>query len=361
MRPNLLSLIPISKMPRKKSKKSWRLILFAFLLGIIFTFLLSILLKFVNFQQVKDFVNKVIPFVQENGPIISFCISFIFGLVGVLGSLITGKRLKEIKQANQELREDTSNRLKELKQANLDLEDEIVRLEDSTRKNYYDFGSIFARSLWLLKRAKEEIYYVNFLHSLGVPHKTNQEVITSYKKHAKELNDNSSSNDEKIEEDYEQAVKDYYEILLQKMQQVDHFVSIVLTEENLKSYFLDTLKERPGYEKIDELITEVIKREKEFFTEKLEGCRQIRGQDKDELKVDRLPEILLQLLITKIDKRGISPTDSKWGCLVFFVGTHNIGRTRDMKGYYTEDKHQVEIYKELVEILRQKKRESSSS
>lgn len=391
MRPNLLSLISISKIPRKKSKKTkkpWILILFAFSLGIILTLLPFILLELVNYQQVKYFVNQVSNFVQNN-------VSFIFGLVGFFGSLITGKTLKEIKQANQDLREDTSERLKEIKQSNQDtserlqeikqanqdlreitskrlkeitkahqdLEDEIVKIEDSTRKNYSNFGSIFARSLWLLKQAKEEVYYVNFIHSLGVPHKQNEEVKRSYEKHAQELNEKTSSNDEKITENYEEAVKNHNDILIRKMQEVKKFVSIVLNEKSLKNYFLNTLRTRPGYEEIDQLITEVIDKEKEFLETKLQACKKLRGKDKEEgLEVYPLPKILLQLLITKIkEKRGTSTIDSKWGCLVFFVGTHNIGITEAMKGYYTEDKNQVEIYKELARILLQTSEETKTS
>src|SRR5437868_3456715 len=51
------------------------------------------------------------------------------------------------------------------------LSDEITNLEDATRRNLNGFAEIFARALWLLKQAEEEVWYINFLFCFGEPHK----------------------------------------------------------------------------------------------------------------------------------------------------------------------------------------------
>src|SRR5690349_6385380 len=86
-----------------------------------------------------------------------------FGIAGIIAAifalLVTESTLKNIDNG---LRIQTAR-----------LSDEITNLEDATRRNLTGFAEIFARALWLLKQAEEEVWYVNFLFCFGEPHKIN--------------------------------------------------------------------------------------------------------------------------------------------------------------------------------------------
>jgi hypothetical protein len=215
------------------------------------------------------------------------------------------------------------------------LSDEITNLEDATRRNLSGFAEIFARALWLLKQAEEEVWYINFLFCFGEPHKANQTISVEYARIAKMLG---------INPNFAEAVQEFYKTWLDKVRTIPVLRALTLNKESLRTLCLDKLALRPDYTglKPDEIITAELACQKAIEKSKNLRLDYVAQDDCIIQNVERLP---LQLFIARIRSRG--GEDRKWGCLVFLVGTENMGNHKP-RGFYTELDHVVDVYKELA-------------
>jgi hypothetical protein len=216
------------------------------------------------------------------------------------------------------------------------LSDEVTNLEDATRRNLTGFAEIFARALWLLKQAEEEVWYINFLFGFGEPHRVNNSIVVEYARIARMLD---------INPNFYEAIEEFYRALLDKVRKTPTFRGLILQDNSLRSLCLNKLVSMQEYGSLipDEIIVQEKERFKSIETAKtLRRDYRVLPEDCVIQSVERLP---LQLLIAR--KRSRQGEDRKWGCLVFLVGTENVGN-RKPRGFYTELDHVVDVYRELA-------------
>ncbi|MGD0498156.1 MAG: hypothetical protein ABSC23_06945 [Bryobacteraceae bacterium] len=249
----------------------------------------------------------------------------------------------------------TAKTLGEISEAQDKLDQGIVNLEDATRRALKGLDQIFARALWLLSQAVDEIWYVNLLFSFGSAHTCNEELKSEYPAAAADLKllDLIKKLDPTLSESglnvtkFTDAVEAFRRILYNKVTSIRD-VRVLILQPSLLSGALGRLKEKGGksYEHLDVNLVEV---------EECVAARTIKGRweerllnSKEGLKVSCATSVPMQLLIAKLDKGD--RTERKHGCLAFLVGTANIG-TGVPIGFYTELEHVVDVYKEFAQGL----------
>ena len=256
--------------------------------------------------------------------------TILFGFVGCAGAISTSIVLTEIQATEKRLEEDITN------------------LEDATRRNLTGFAEIFARAVWLLDKADQEVWYVNFLFGFGRPHVNGSAVAEEFEPIARLL---------KLPTDnFEGAVQDFASILLDKIAKVPEFHALVLNPKVLESQFLTPLME-PTSQSRDGAHAEVQKRIRELRVDELGALiaagaaaetRGKRGLKEDGFSVAMTDTLPIQVLLARI--RSTDGGEQRWGCLVFLVGTENVGQTVP-RGFYSELDHIAEVYKEFCQSL----------
>jgi hypothetical protein len=217
------------------------------------------------------------------------------------------------------------------------LHDEITNIEDATRRNLDNFADIFARAVWLLKQARDEVWYVNFLFGFGAPHLCNKGIGKKYAEMARVL---------KINPDFEQAVKEFSALLLRKVQEIPRFNAIVLELGNLEQLFLERLRAKGDWGNLD---VQGAKQKEEELRGGINTAiqqRKFHGIRPEDFMLKEIPRLPLQMLIARIPTQDGSGT--KWGCLVFLVGTENVGG-RTPRGFYTELDPLAGVYIDLAQ------------
>lgn len=256
--------------------------------------------------------------------IIGIAVAVLFGIAGISSAIITKRQLDQITKTEKLLQAD------------------ILNLEDATRRNLTGFAEIFARALWLMEKAEQEVWYINFLFGFGIPHKCNPNVVNDYGLISGVLKLSAIGAG-----DYSSAVDRFFQILLQKIQTTPKFYALVLEQGNLSKLFLERLKKIPNYGSLNG--SEILEAEKSRLTQidhakKLRNVHRVNPDDFMLRFTQRIPQ---QLLIAQIPGRDRS--ERKWGCLVFLVGTENVGGVP--MGFYTELDHVVDVYKSVAQSL----------
>lgn len=258
--------------------------------------------------------------------------SIIFGGIGLVGVVITGIQLRKIEKTN------------------LALDKGIIRLEDATRRNLSGFPEIYARAIWLLDQAVGNVYICNFLLSFGEPHKCNVNLKDEYETQAKSLNLNTVKEDGVGDASkFDDAVNVFQIKMLEKIRKTFNSITIIRPDiDYIRQHFIPQLKKMDGYSNLDS--DAIISNENALF-EKLKNARKDRESfslQKDDVKFVETNNLPLQLIIAQIYSKY--RTAAKWGCLVFLVGSENVGKGKP-RGYYSELDHIVFLHKDLFESL----------
>ena len=188
----------------------------------------------------------------------------------------------------------------------------------------------------MLEGAEDELLYVNFVFGLGTPHLCNDSIIADYQRKALDLRLQATR--------YPPAVARFSEILISKAETLPRFTALVLAETSLEGLFFHRLAEIEPYKSLNSqrlLDEERVRRGKILDKGKFRPDHSLNAEDLKVTEIERLP---LQLMITHV-KRG-EREERKPGCLVFLVGTENVGGVP--VGYYTELGHVVEMYRNLA-------------
>jgi hypothetical protein len=281
-----------------------------------------------------------------------------FGCAGVVASFLVDLNLERISEHQR----GAAEFLDKINHAEKRLQEQITNLEDATRRTLTGFGEIFARALWLLEQAQQDIWYVNFLFAFGVPHTTNQAICKDYAFAAKSL--------KLSEPNFDHAVARFRALLHDKVETVDKIFAVTLNPEALR-HVLERLKAAPGpSDDLDEPTRERLQHKAAAYAKldpaqvaetEAQVCKSMclkwrfRPERKVNLKdcqVFHRDKIPYQLLIAKIPPRT-SGAESRYGCLVFLVGTENLKTSSEPKGFYTELPNVVELYKDLALNLMQ--------
>ena len=214
---------------------------------------------------------------------------------------------------------------------------QVTNLEDATRRNLVGFADIFARALWMLEGAEDELVYVNFVFGLGSPHICNPEILADYARKADAL--------QLSHRIYGDAVRRFQQLLIEKAQALSAFTTLTLSAKSLEGLFFERLTMAEPYKtqlNAKGILAEELKLRDSFRD--IKRLRQLRGVDPEKLVTPQIERLPLQLMITRV-KHG-AQDERKWGCLVFLIGTENVGGTP--VGYYTELGHMVEMYRNLA-------------
>lgn len=250
-------------------------------------------------------------------------LTVLFGLMGIYYSFATSITLGQIQRTEKKLYDD------------------VVNLEDATRRNLVGFAQIFDRALWLLERAEDQVWYVNFMFGFGLPHLNCPAVYAEYAEMVKVLG--------LRDKDFSAAVDRFNSILIQKIMHTREFVAITLAPESLRQLFLDRLVKRRGYEVVDIEALAAAERLRYSSVRRAQLLRDEQHLDVLGFKPGQADRLPFQILIASIPGREINET--RLGCLVFLVGTENVGG--EPRGFYTELDHVVGVYKSVVEELRE--------
>ncbi len=261
---------------------------------------------------------------------VSLLFTIFFGFVGCAGAISTSIVLAEIQAAERRLEADITN------------------LEDATRRNLTGFAEIFARALWLLDKAEQEVWYVNFVFGFGRPHISDSAVAKEFEPIAKLL--------ELPTTNFADAVRHFASVLMDKVAKVREFHALVLDPRALQPQFLTPLAEPDSHLRpnapggIQDRNGQVMKEELGSWNA-VGGAgltRERRGLDEEAFHVAVTESLPIQVLLTRI--RSDDGGEQRWGCLVFLVGTENVGRTVP-RGFYSELDHIAEVYKEFCQGL----------
>lgn len=276
-------------------------------------------------------------------------------IIGVLGIVIaiaalivTESTLKDVSERLDSTFRGLDTTLSEIKTQERRLEEDITNLEDATRRNLTGFAEIFDRSLWLLEQAEREIIYANFVLGFGVAHAKNETVKKAYEALAN-----------KRKPTFEEAINKFWNTLKEKVNshRITKVKLVTLNKDTMISDFLDKLATRVGYEylKEAEFKAEVCDREGR--------CRQsllnaLKDKEDDwsvseknlEWRVGhRLP---IQVLIAGLPPRSGKPQETRYGCIVFLLGTESVAGMKKPgaeKGFYTELQHIIDMYRDFVD------------
>ena len=201
----------------------------------------------------------------------------------------------------------------------------------------------------------DEIWFINYLHTLGRPHIDNPEKREEqdYKQMAQDREKIYSKFVEKINADPTRpvrmpilsanAVEEFKMKLHQKMlDAVEPFHSLVFSAKDLNNIFLSTLEiqglPREYYTGLDK--KKILEFEKSFYSD------EIKNKLNNGLNIYHSSNIPLLLLLAKPNKK-----EGKWRCLFCSTGINSLGIQDDLKGYYTEDEYQGEMYEKLANSL----------
>jgi len=279
-------------------------------------------------------------------------LTVLFGIAGVFGAVLTTTQLNMMRNLsisqNAKIEELTETQTKKLEMQSEIQAKELERitnqgiknLEDATRHSLKGFPSIFARAIWLLdKSTGTETYYVNFVALFGRAHIHNTENIDIFEN---EIERNGVKNiintytEDCNEMSYlEKGTVAFGNLLKIKAQRPKgKFTAILLNgKDAVKDRFISRL---PFLKKSEELIDDLYTQEL-LYRKDLASVVETAYRDANvniskgfEIGFDKF--ITTQFLITKIKE---SNSGGRWGCLVFFIGTDNVGGVIP-RGYYTE-------------------------
>lgn len=263
-----------------------------------------------------------------------------FGMIGIIGSVLTGFILRDIRRSEGKLTSDIS-RIKKIEER---LAYDITELEDATRRNLEGFGDIFARAYWLLGQSQDRLIYVNFCVRFGMPHVDAQVVKSDYAVTAKMLGLDTT--------DFGTAVNRFYTLMDQKMRTIPKAELLLLDPVALHDRFLQPLKRKKEYQNLN--IKEVLATESiaQMGIANARGGRKSQFHQGDFLKTSDLAvfqsnSIPIQLLITRIPGRD---GGGKWGTLVFLLGTENVHGDIP-RGFYSELDHIEKVYSNFAQGL----------
>lgn len=290
--------------------------------------------------------------------------------------LITERSLRSTHESLVEANEHLSAGLGRIEEQEKRLENDIINLEDATRRNLNGFADIFARSLWLLEQAEREIIYVNFVVNFGVAHQENINIKREYVDKIKEL---KLPNGQSLPADFPEACTRFWEILNGKigLPEVTRVKLVTLSDTASKNSFIDKLAGREGYEYLregTEFQTDLERYEKAHRSSLLLtlnahcGVASHQGETGDDqmprglfghtkkkelqwMMGDRIP---LQLLIAGLPMTPSRSTADRYGCIVFLLGTEGIAGLRNgerEEGFYTELEGLVRMFRNFVDNI----------
>ncbi|HEV7859663.1 MAG TPA: hypothetical protein VGO91_13690 [Pyrinomonadaceae bacterium] len=279
---------------------------------------------------------------------------FIIGALGIVVAIaalvVTETTLKDVSGHLDETFSKLDGTLGEIKEQEKRLEDDINNLEDATRKNLSSFAEIFERSLWLLEQAEREVVYANFVLGFGYAHMRNEHIRKDYE-----------SLPNRRELTFEKAINKFWNTLREKVytHRITKLKFVTLDEDNMKAEFLEQLARRDEYKYLKE---EGFRKE---TCEREETCRKIlasalkdRARDWETPDTDlelewrvghRLP---IQVLIAGLPPRQGQPQETRFGCIVFLLGTESLAGIKapgSARGFYTELQHIIDMYSEFVD------------
>jgi hypothetical protein len=271
-------------------------------------------------------------------------------VVAIAALVVTETTLKHVATHLDETFSKLDDTLVDIKNQEKRLEADINNLEDATRRSLSTFAEIFDRSLWLLEQAEREVIYANFVLGFGYAHMKNEHIRSDYE-----------ALPNKRKPTFEEAINKFWNTLKEKIiaNRITKLKFVTLDEKNMVSEFLEQLAKRDEY---------VYLREEDFRKEtcqREETCREylanaLRGKARDwgtaDKKLDlewrvghRLP---LQVLIAGLPPRPGQPQETRFGCVVFLLGTESLAGMKEpgsARGFYTELQHIIDMYSEFVD------------
>jgi len=268
-------------------------------------------------------------------------LTVLFGVAGVFGSILTTVQLNKI----GELSVEQAKKARELSSAQqIEIErittEGIKNIEDATRHSLEGFASIFARAILLLnKSTKEKTFYVNFAASFGLAHFNNEEVkeaFISAIKHddIQEIIDSNTTGLCGNTHYFRKGIVAFRTLLKNVAKQADgDFTGLLLDgDRDVKTRFLNRLTTLDSNE-VETAYREEMEFRKSMASTVKDSLADAQTDPHKGFEIGFSDKITTQYLITKIDK---SESGGRWGCLVFFIGTDNVGRGVVPRGYYTE-------------------------
>jgi hypothetical protein len=261
------------------------------------------------------------------------------------------RRLEEtlagIKEQEKRL-EDTLTGIQEQEKR---LENDIVDLEDATRRSLVGFAQIFERSLWLISQAERKIVYVNFVLGFGSAHAQHEGVGNAYRDLPNRQSDTS----------LEIAAELFWTTLKEKAisKKLNEIKFVTLDDASVEPMFLDALANRDGYEYLKEqaIREKILEREKSCRSH-LSFVLRARGDDKSNFEEWRVGKRLpIQVLIAGLPPKQGKPAETRFGCIVFLLGSENIGGMKQVgkeTGFYTELQHIIDMYQDFVDNVAEK-------
>lgn len=278
----------------------------------------------------------------------------IFGLLGIYASISSDKALGQLRNISKQITEtlapirkvstETQESVSSLHLLSKQIRGDVLRIKDESYIPLTGFAELFAKELWLLKQAKQEIWYLSFLSVLGYPHLCNPQFRTSY-------NQLQTSNlkIDAIPDDVEQACNEFYQCILEKITSIPRIKIMVYDDDGLGEFFGKLKRIDPCYQNLEEGI--IKQKEQEFIRtidqQKVDYSSQ-EGAQRPKFEQKRI--IPLHFLITQIEQ-GEDNNAGKWGCVVYIVNKDIIGKLDEIEGFYTEDIKLIKAYKEIAQVL----------
>jgi len=273
----------------------------------------------------------------------------VLGIVVAIAALIvTETTLRDVNERLGSTFRELDNTLVEIRNQEKRLEEDITNLEDATRRSLTGFAEIFDRSLWLLEQAEREIIYANFVLGFGVAHSKNEFVKKSYE-----------ALPNKRKPTFEEAINKFWNSLKEKVNshRVTKVKFVTLNQDTMMSDFLDQLSNRDGYEYLKDTTFKMQVCDREGrCRESLSNALNDKSNDWSlpEKSVEwrmghRLP---IQVLIAGLPPRPGKPQETRYGCIVFLLGTESVAGVKKPgteRGFYTELQHIIEMYRDFVD------------
>jgi hypothetical protein len=269
-------------------------------------------------------------------------------VVAVAALLVTETTLKDVNKQLDETFLKLDNTLVEIKNQEKRLEEDITNLEDATRRNLTGFAEIFDRSLWLLEQAEREIIYANFVLGFGFAHSKNEVVKKSYE-----------ALPNKRKPTFEEATNKFWNLLKEKVNshRITKVKFVTLNQQTMMSDFLEQLSKRQGYEYLKDVAF------KKQVCDREGRCRETLSNALNDKRDDwTLPDktvewrmghrLPIQVLIAGLPPRPGKPQETRYGCIVFLLGTESLAGVKKSgteRGFYTELQHIIEMYRDFVD------------
>ncbi len=278
-------------------------------------------------------------------------LTVLFGMAGVFGAVLTTRQLNMMRELsitqNEKIEKLTEIQTKKLETQSVIQARELQRitnqgiksLEDATRHSLEGFPAIFARALWLLdKSTGTETYYVNFVALFGRAHIHNTGILSIFEN---EIEHNGVKNiiDTYTEDCNEMSYLEKGSVAFGNLLKIKaqrpkgKFTAILLNgEDAVKERFISRLPFLKNSEMIDDLYKQELLYRKDLASAVDATYRNAKADISKGFEIGFDKYITTQFLITKIKE---SSSGGRWGCLVFFIGTDNVGGVVP-RGYYTE-------------------------